>query len=760
MNNFLIPEDIKKTEAPLELLNTVTPTSTTSKMAGEQPIRALPIDEQVEAQKPTDIALLNTVTPTSTTAQLAGQQPIETRQKHTEAPLEDLPKETPSGSDIPGGFPITPANELDKFFGVNPLPAAEGGVNPITLAPGEKVPETIAAQNLHSNVKLDKESYEKSDAIPGLPTDLPPVSKNTIPESSLPISGFQDNTLSSVAPTSTTAALAGQVPVESHVPEVVRESQQKAHVAPDASVNPLEVHEKAQVEEELKEKVPVAPATSEGTAVHGTDKSENDVASNLAALAATAGGAVIAAGIAIRDTVQEQAAPIVSEASKNIQETAAPYITTAAETAHHELPESVKQSLPVSAQDAIAERAAQAQEERIEEISPEVPAEVNASIVAARQDPEAAANTEAVEEKRLVEQELLQHVKPVAAGDHTKDSDLAPSVPAGVKDSFAKSGESPEAAAHTQAVEEKRIVEQELREEVKPVAATHEAKDSSLAPTVPVTVQDSILESGKNPEAAGNTEAVQEKSAVEQELLKEVKPVPAVDETTQGVKSHESKPETTHGSTSLAPEHIAPVVVSKDAPKTETEPAEAKSDLKPLDLAPAENAPVLSAYDAVTSQDSEPVTTQNTESLSTQQTEPLSTQHTEPILSEPVETKAKEPIKSDEPVEPQVSIPKTEELGTKVPQREVTKPESSKAKEPVTEQPKSDVAETKAPKTENKTITPVTNIENGSSATDTKPAETKAAEPANAANGSSANKKKHNRLSSIFSKIKHKLTDK
>lgn len=784
-------------------------------MAGELPIRALPVEEQpFEAplsDKPTDIALLNTVTPASTTATLAGKQPIEPthhQEKAAEAPVEEEPRATPSGADIPGGFPITPANELDKFFGVNPLPAtagavnpvdlapgeklpetvagqnthsnvkldkesyeksdalpsvegdrsfgvnplpaAEGALNPITLAPGEKIPQTIAAQNTNSHVKLDKESYEKSDAIPGLETDLPPVSKNMIPESSLPISGFQDNTLSSVGPTSTTAALAGEVPLESHVPEVVRESQQKAHVAPDASNNPLEVQEKAQVEEELKEKVPVAPATSEGVA--GTEKPESDISANLAALAATAGGAIIAAGIAIKDTVQDTAipaasnaaesvqktaAPYVASATETVQDTAAPYITTAAETAHHDLPESVKQVLPVGAQDAIAERAAQAQEERIEEISPEVPAEVNASIVAARKDPEAAAYTEAVEEKRLVEEELLQHVKPVAAGEQSKDLNLSPAVPAGVKDSFAKSGESPEAAVNTEAVEDKQLVEKELLSEVKQVPANVQSKDDSLAPIVPVVVQDSILESGKNPEAAGYTEAVQEKKAVEQELLSEVKPAPAVD-ATEGIKSHESNLNTK--SESLVPEHSAPVV-SHDTPKT------------------AEHAPGFSAYDAVTSQDSEPVTTQHTEALSTQPST-LTTQQTEPALAEPVESKAKEPVKSDEPAEPAVAIPKTEELGAKVPQREVPETtEEPKAKEPVIEQPKSVEPETSAPKTERKTITPVTNIENGSSATDSKATETKPAETA-ANGGSRENKKKHNRLSSIFSKIKHKLTDK
>ena len=122
--------------------------------------------------QPTDptAAILNTVTPTSTTAALAGQQPLEKASEDKE------PQPTPS--DVPGGFPVTPADELNKTIGVNPLPAAAGAINPIQLAPGEKVPETISTQGINDNVKLDKESYEKSDALAGVDTQLPPVTSN------------------------------------------------------------------------------------------------------------------------------------------------------------------------------------------------------------------------------------------------------------------------------------------------------------------------------------------------------------------------------------------------------------------------------------------------------------------------------------------------------------------------------------------------------------------------------------------------------
>jgi len=336
-------------------------------------------------------AIISTVTPSSTTAAMAGEQPKEA---------------VPTPSDVPGGFPATPADELDKPVAVNPLPAAAGGVNPIKLEPGEKVPDAAIAGNVNDHVKLDKESYEKSDALPGVQADT--TTKNIIPESGLPI-GLE--TVNTVAPTSTTAALAGQVPLEPKVPQVVKESQDKAGADPEASAVAEEVKEKAAVEEELKDKVPVAPSTSEGTAGVGTEKSEDTVPA--VATIAAAGGAVAAAAIAAKDTLVENATPLVNQAS-----------TTVVEAANNNLPDSVKESLPVSAQEALS---SQSKEAKREEVSPEVPSEVKQSIAAAGESPEAAANTSAVKEKEAVEAELLKEVKPAPAADDTKGEAVKPS---------------------------------------------------------------------------------------------------------------------------------------------------------------------------------------------------------------------------------------------------------------------------------------------------------------------------------------------
>ncbi|EGU80254.1 hypothetical protein FOXB_09181 [Fusarium oxysporum f. sp. conglutinans Fo5176] len=593
VNNFITPDQLNTETPGAAILNTVTPSSTTAAMAAEQPIENKPTEEKTLGDKVT-----------SDNAATDGN--ILTSEKPTQD--EKLPLETPS--DIPGGFPATPANELDTTIGINPLPASEGAGNPIKLEPGEKIPESITAQSTDKYVKLDKESYEKSDALPGIETELPPP---------------------------TTAGLAAEVPLESNgafVPEVVRESQEKAGAVTEASTDPTEVKEKTMVEEELKGTVPEAPATSVGTAGVGTEKSENTPDTSLAALAATAGGAVIAAGLAAKETVEEKASPALNSAADAITD-----------TANKNLPDSVKEQLPVAAQETLA---AKNEEQIRQEVSPEVPVEVKESLVEAGKSPEAAANTAAVEDKKEVENELLKEVKPVtgiydSVVEQPKEEpkQVSPEVPVEVKDSIAEAGKSPEAAANTEAVEEKKLVEAELLKEVKPAATIDET--AKVAPEVPTEVKESIVEAGERPEAAASTEAVENKKEVEAQLLKEAEPVPAVDEV---------KPQET--------ESAVPAVAAPVAAPLETKAVEAKPDAEP-----------------------------------------------------------------------------------------VTKPEE--------------------PKAEAKTETPA--VGNGSSATGNgttttgngaKATETKATTPANGSS-STANgekKKKHNRLSSIFSKIKHKLSDK
>ncbi|KAJ5648299.1 Immunoglobulin E-set [Penicillium lividum] len=289
LNNVLLPEEIQpRTQTQTQTKtsqNQATPTIPTTAMSG--------------------------VTPDSTTAVLAA----------------NVPKEEPNGH-LPGAFPDTPGQESEQIFSVNPIAASGGYENPVKLNPGEKVPDlsTIHGNTVESTVKLDKESYEKSDSVPlasaGTQSDtagpsaftLPPVSKNTVPESSLPMGGPAQRaasteleqkqaggpaqqaamanpgfTIQSAHPTSTTAALAAQVPLENQtngapvneVPDVVKESISEARKDPEATANKKAVEEKKEVEQELTRKVDLDESTGTpapaGTAATTTKAPVNEV---------------------------------------------------------------------------------------------------------------------------------------------------------------------------------------------------------------------------------------------------------------------------------------------------------------------------------------------------------------------------------------------------------------------------------------------------------------------------------------------------
>ncbi|KAI0201897.1 hypothetical protein F4808DRAFT_86950 [Astrocystis sublimbata] len=420
--------------------------------------------ERIISEVPPTTAIMSSAAPLSSTAGLAADAFI---QKET-TPDSDVKGEKTENSNLPGSFPETPAadNNVETTFGVNPLPAAAGAVNPVQLAPGETVPEDVHAQDTTSHVKLDPESYEKSDSLPG-------------------VNPF---TISSAAPVSTTAALAADAPLEhKQVPDVVKESQEKVHASPEASAVPEEVDEKAAVEKELLDRVKEAPSTSEGTAGKGTEKTEGAVtpgeaAASVVAAASAAAGAAVVGAYAAKDTAIEKTQDAYSAA----QPIAASAVTSAAA----QLPASIQQQLPESVQNAIGTTQ---KEEVREEVSPEAPTQVKESITAAGESPEAAANTEAVEEKKAVESALLKEVKTIdaSANGEPPREEIASDVPSAVQDSIAASGRSPEAATNAEAVENKKAVDNELtntvEKEIEKDAKTTELADVSVPKEAAVT---------------------------------------------------------------------------------------------------------------------------------------------------------------------------------------------------------------------------------------------------------------------------------
>ncbi|KAL9125087.1 MAG: hypothetical protein Q9217_005659 [Psora testacea] len=124
-------------------------------------------------------------------------------------------------------------------------------------------------------------------------------------------------------------------------------------------------------------------------------------------------------------------------------------------------------------------------------------------------------------------------------------------VPEVVTESQHQAGLGPEASGNREAVEEKRAMEKELESKVPEEPAISDGtavggasgvppsvqqsieemnKTVPIAPAVPDVVQESIVESHQSPEAAGSSTMVSEKAAVEDELLKGVKPTDAAGE--------------------------------------------------------------------------------------------------------------------------------------------------------------------------------------------------------------------------------------
>jgi hypothetical protein len=200
--------------------------------------------------------------------------------------------------------PFPPTSSEPDSFKVAPIPATPGIGNVISLPAGEAVPDpsTITSNTVESTVTTSKEGYEHAGetaagVLGGTAIGAAALSafskpdekeKNIIPESSLPMDTKAIDTvdtgptISSVAPTSTTAQLAGAVPLEKKrqgmviepteapssdvapsVPEVVQESIKESHEEPEAAAETSVVAEKAAVEQELLKSVPKAEETGE-----------------------------------------------------------------------------------------------------------------------------------------------------------------------------------------------------------------------------------------------------------------------------------------------------------------------------------------------------------------------------------------------------------------------------------------------------------------------------------------------------------------
>ena len=308
-----------------------------------------------------------------------------------------------------------------------------------------------------------QEAYEKSGTnIPYIGGALAALGfggtaakkENLMPESSLPMGENADKSLdagpfiSSSGAKTTTAELAGKVPLEERkpatvtepsseapaadVPEPVKESIQEAHADPEAAASSEAVKEKSAVEQELLKKVSTSEETGE----------------NAPNIAAAAGAVAVGAGTVAAGTAAATSASPVSAVPEPVTQSIAeahaePEATTSAEAVKEKsvVEQELLKKVPtseetgehapniaaaagVAAMGAGAVAAGTAAATSTSPVSA-VPEPVTESMAAAHADPEAAASAEAVKEKSAVEQELLQKVP-----EHDEAGEPAPTIAA------------------------------------------------------------------------------------------------------------------------------------------------------------------------------------------------------------------------------------------------------------------------------------------------------------------------------------------
>lgn len=376
-NNILYLKDVKK--QPLHTSSSADPNSSTALMAGGVP-------KEVRDQT------LSSAAPDSTTAQMAGQVPKEERDKVSQIPgafpktpaveSEDMmANQMPSGSgsenpptsvqeentstsNVSDKNPVASTSRdseslRDKKdetsdFGVKPIPASTGIGNPIQLEPGQPVPDpsNLTRNTVQSTVRTDEQSYMKGDIGP---PQLGPV---VTPEVERDAKGD----MFGIGP------VLGTIVPESSLP---MGSGQAGSLDPAVNVKSADPQSTTAM---LAAQVPKEPRGIPQIVKNSQQESE-------------------------ADRVTAAAAP-----SDMLQ---------AKEKVGKEIDDVVPTEAPISDSKAGTVGSANNSSEKSGEIAAGVPPVIKDSIAQAHESPEAATNSEAVQEKKAFESELLKEVKPV-----------------------------------------------------------------------------------------------------------------------------------------------------------------------------------------------------------------------------------------------------------------------------------------------------------------------------------------------------------
>ncbi|RPA89756.1 hypothetical protein L873DRAFT_1783668 [Choiromyces venosus 120613-1] len=281
-NNVLLPEDLieektesdEKTEPDMSaaVISSAAPDSTTAALAAQVP---------KETNGDVRDATISSAAPDSTTAVLAAEVSKEAR--------------TPSLKDVPGGFP-----QNVETTDLTPVTSPQEDVKDVTITPSEQAPKhDDIAEDVNGGVKLDLSSppelpvpevvEQKKEVEEELREDVPVVQPTT--EGNTIIDQAQANIAAAAATVTETvggiAAAAGlssasgeknEETMPAIAPEVVKHSQEAAHVSPEASAVESVVEAKKDFESELRQEIsPASPASGVSDTVEAKTAVENQL---------------------------------------------------------------------------------------------------------------------------------------------------------------------------------------------------------------------------------------------------------------------------------------------------------------------------------------------------------------------------------------------------------------------------------------------------------------------------------------------------
>ena len=356
VNNVLDPKDIGRpttsSDNPMSaMISGVTPHSTTAGLASKVPLESDKAREQTQGssdlpgqfpETPAQEASEFNVNPIPATSGIGN--PIDLAPGEKVSPSKTLPNNTAISAVNDDSSPNNESKQPEQNFGVNPLPATAGAGNPINLQPGEKIPDlsAITKNNVRSNITTDKESYERGQNAPQLPDvvtpdherrsdagmfNLPPVTSNLIPESSLPM-GTQSSMEKDAGPAiqsagvgTSTAALASQVPLEPRgQSEVLGDRRQLLDKKPENVMGSTSGAEKASANQGQSQ----APATKNAATPAGLPTSVQESISTMNAQSGSSSVPAPTVPHVVRDSITDAAAsPEAAADSTVVQEKSA-----------------------------------------------------------------------------------------------------------------------------------------------------------------------------------------------------------------------------------------------------------------------------------------------------------------------------------------------------------------------------------------------------------------------------------------------------